>query len=82
MNIGTEILEIIKMEILEDESVDINLESDLLTSGILDSMAVIRLVASIEDKYELKIPPTDLVIDNFININAMQTYVMTKLAQN
>ncbi len=81
MNIGIEIVDIIKKEILEDENISIELETDLLISGILDSMAVIRLVASIEKKYDIHIPPTDLIIDNFINVNSIQGYLMTKLAE-
>lgn len=48
---------------------------DLLTTGILDSMAVMRLINFIEDTIDIKIPPEDLLIENFISIEAMQDYI-------
>ena len=81
MNIGSEIINIIKTEILQDDNLDIDVGTDLLTSGTLDSMAVIRLVASLEQKYEIKIPPTDLVIENFLNVQSIEKYVMLMLSQ-
>ena len=80
MNIGSEIINIIKTEILQDDNLDIDVGTDLLTSGTLDSMAVIRLVASLEQKYEIKIPPTDLVIENFLNVQSIEKYVMSMLS--
>ena len=81
MNIGNEIIGIIKTEILQDDNLDLDAETDLLTSGTLDSMAVIRLVASMEQKYDIKIPPTDLVIENFLNVQSIEKYVMSMLSQ-
>jgi len=80
MTIGEEIVAILKNEILQDESIQIEVDTDLLTSGLLNSMALIRLVASIENSYKIKIPPTDLVIENFININAMEAYISKNLS--
>lgn len=80
MNIANEIIEILKYDILQDGDLEIAIDEDLLTTSTLDSMAIIRLVAAIEAKYEIKIPPTDLVIDNFINIAAMEQYISTRLS--
>lgn len=81
MNIAQDIIEIIKDDLLKDDEIEINLSDDLLTTGILDSMALIRLVAAIESKYSIKIPPTDLIIENFLNIESMQSYLKNRLAQ-
>lgn len=81
MTIGQEIIAILRDEILKDESFDIGEDVDLLTTGTLHSMALIRLVACIETKYDIKIPPTDLVIENFLNIKAMETYISKTLAK-
>jgi len=81
MNIAEDIVSILKTEILQDEEFEISTDEDLLSSNTLDSMALIRLVASIEEKYEFKIPPTDLVIEHFINIDAMATYIGSKVSE-
>jgi len=80
MTIGEEILVLLKKEILQDESVQIETDEDLLTTGLLNSMALIRLVAAIETSYKIKIPPTDLVIENFINVNSMESYITKNLS--
>jgi len=81
MTIAEEIIEILKVDILQDEDIVIEKDEDLLTSGTLDSMALIRLVAAIEEKYAIKIPPTDLVIENFININAIETFLQSQVSK-
>lgn len=81
MTIGEEILELLKVKIMQDEDLDIEMGEDLLTSGTLDSMALIRLVAAIEEKYAIKIPPTDLVIENFMTISAMEEYVGNQVSK-
>ena len=79
MTISSEILEILIHEIIQDDQVKVHSDTDLLTSGLLNSMALVRLVSAIESKYNFKIPPTDLVIENFLNIQSMETYVRKRL---
>ena len=81
MTIAEEIVEILKVDILQEDDLSIDHDEDLLTSGTLDSMALIRLVAAIEEKYAIKISPTDLVIENFININAIETFLKTQVSK-
>ncbi len=38
---------------------------DLLLTGLVDSLGVIRIVNWMEDRLALEIPPTDVVLDNF-----------------
>lgn len=50
-------------------------EDDLLGSGLLDSMGVMRLVGFLEETFQLNIPPEDIVIENFMDVNAIINYV-------
>ncbi|HTM92075.1 MAG TPA: acyl carrier protein [Flavisolibacter sp.] len=50
-------------------------EDDLLGSGLLDSMGVMRLVGFVEDTFQIKIPPEDIVIENFMDVKAITNYV-------
>jgi len=81
MNIAEEILHILKFDIMQDEELEISKDEDLLSSNTLDSMAIIRLVAAIEEKYEIKIPPNDLVIENFINVESMERYITANISK-
>lgn len=50
-------------------------EEELLLSGRLDSLMVVRLIAHIEEKYALKIPATDVVLENMKSAGAMAAYL-------
>lgn len=68
------ITEFIERELLdEDESVAP--EQDLLSGEVLDSMAVMRLVAYVEEAFDLAIQPADFVVENFQNITALSDFV-------
>ena len=82
MKVGEEIKEILIHEIVQDENFEAEAETDLLTSGMLNSMALVRLVSAIETKYSIKIPPTDLVIENFLNIQSIETDIVKRLETN
>ena len=55
--------------------IELEPEDDLLGSGLLDSMGVMRLVSFLEETFQVKVPPEDIVIENFINVNAITNYV-------
>ena len=50
-------------------------EDDLLGSGLLDSMGVMRLVGFVEETFNIKIPSEDIVIENFMDVKAITNYV-------
>lgn len=50
-------------------------DDDLLLSGLLDSMSVMRLVAHLEKAFGVKIPPQDVVIENFTSVDTITAYL-------
>lgn len=54
---------------------DIGEQDDLLLSGLVDSIGVMRLVAFIEQETPLRVPPGDITIQNFGNIEAITRYL-------
>jgi len=74
----SEIQSFIKTSILEDESIEISDSQDLLLSGILDSINVMRLVSHIETKCNIKIDAADVVLENFGSIDKMESYLLTR----
>jgi acyl carrier protein len=54
-------------------------EENLFTSGYVDSVGIMRLIAYLESTLQLTIPPTDLVPDHFRTINAIAAYLVTRL---
>jgi len=55
-------------------------EEDLLLSGLLDSLSVMRLVRHLETEFSVKVDPTELVIENFTSVDTITTYLESKKA--
>jgi acyl carrier protein len=53
-------------------------DDDLLLSGWLDSLGVVRLIAFIEESLSTTVPPEDVTIENFLTINAMSAYLSNR----
>lgn len=69
------ILAFIREELIQDPDVEIEAEDDLLSGGHISSMAAMRIVAFIEERLDVTVPDEDLLIDNFISVQAMAHYV-------
>lgn len=65
------------LEILEDikPGVDFESETALVDDGILDSLAIIRLVNEISDEFDVEIQVTDLVPENFNSAEAIMNLI-------
>ncbi len=65
------------LEILQGikPGVDFENEQGLVEKGILDSMAMIRLVSEIGDEFDVEINVTDLVPENFNSAEAIMSLI-------
>ena len=68
------IIEIIK-EIRPYEIVDANTE--LIESGILDSLAIFQLVTLLEDEFEIEIADEAVTAENFSTVNCILLLIET-----
>lgn len=61
------------MEILEELRPDVDFEEEkgLIADGILDSFDIMSLVGSIDEEFDVKIKPNDLIPDNFNSAEAI-----------
>jgi len=75
MNIIEEIKEMIVEELL-DEEVEIDENTSLFQGQILDSMSLTMLIAFIEDEYDVRVKPLDIVYENFDTLANMKTYIL------
>ena len=50
-------------------------DDDLLSSQWVDSLGVMRIVTFLEQQYRVTIPPTDVTIENFINVATIVAYL-------
>jgi len=75
MDRKTALLEYIKNEIMRNRNARLGEDEDLLSSGILDSLGILQIVAFIENTFGIRIPDEDVVFDNFQSVNAMAAYL-------
>jgi acyl carrier protein len=50
-------------------------DTDLIDTGVVDSVGLFRLVAHLEGSYDLVIPPEDIVPGNLGSIDRISNYV-------
>lgn len=55
--------------------VELGYEDDLLLSGLVSSLDIMRLVAFVEAEYGITIPAEDIVIEHFETVDAIHNYV-------
>lgn len=65
----------IKNEIMRNRNAKLSDDEDLLSSGILDSLGILQLVAFIEKTFGIHVPDEDVVFDNFQSLGAMASYL-------
>ena len=65
------------VEILEgiEEGVDYKNCTTLIDEGYLDSLAIISLVAEIEDEFDVQIPTVEIIPDNFNSVKSMMALI-------
>lgn len=68
----------IEAELLDGDA--ITSDTELLISGMLDSLAVMSLVAFVEKAFSISVPFEDVLIENFSTIDAMTGYVEARRA--
>ena len=66
-------------DILVDPALQIGDDQDLLLSGLLDSISVIRLASFMEQKFSIAIPPEDLILEHFGTLHQLNTYLLSRL---
>lgn len=70
MEAGFATAERIRLLIREVLSVEVpNDDTDIIDAGLLDSLALVSLIAEIEHEFELELPLEDLDIDQFRSVN-------------
>jgi acyl carrier protein len=67
-------------DILNDPSLDLAPEQDLLLSGMLDSVSVMRLISWLENEYQISVPAEDVLVEHFGSLNQIKQYLDTRIS--
>ena len=65
----------IQREFTTGRNRNIDSGEDLLSSGVLDSLAILQLVAFVEQRFDCSIPVEDIVYENFCSVDAIAGYL-------
>jgi acyl carrier protein len=78
MDVADKITGFIKEEVVLDSDASLNNEAPLL-EGILDSMALMQLVAFLEEEFDIEIDDTEVTAENFRTIGDIERLVGGRL---
>ena len=72
-----ELLAFIRTEVVFGDD-SLTVDTDLLSTGLVDSLGVLLIVEWIEDRLGVEIDPGDVVIEHFASVAAMVTYLRSR----
>jgi acyl carrier protein len=75
MTTSSVLLDYVKKELAVGSKRNIQMDDDLLSAGIIDSLGVLQLVAFIEEQFDIQMPDEDVVLENFQSVNSLATYL-------
>jgi acyl carrier protein len=69
-------------EFLPDVSAaDLAVDYDLLADGVIDSLGLLKLIAWVEDHFQLSVHDTDLDPNNFRSVQAIEEFIQESSSQ-
>lgn len=74
------IREFITTTLIKDKTVEVDDDTSLLISGLVDSLGIVRLVTFMEDSLGIKVPLEDVTIENFETLGLLDAYLQARLA--
>lgn len=80
MTVADQLLEFVNTEVSLDPGQTVVGATDLLLTGLVDSLGVIRIVHWMEDELGIEVDPADVVLDNFQTVDQMLAYVERRRA--
>jgi acyl carrier protein len=65
----------INTELLYRQDQEIDYAENLIDSGVIDSMTLLRLLSFLEENYGIEIPDQEIVPDNFRSMSAIERFL-------
>jgi len=54
-------------------------DTDIVGAGLVDSMAIFRLITFVEEAFAITISPDEVVLENFQTLRAVRNLIVKKL---
>ena len=65
-------------QLLDDQNINIDSNTPLISSGLIDSISTLKLVDHLEKTYEVEFQPHEVDRDNLDNIELMAQFIQSK----
>ena len=78
MDNQTLIMDYVKNELMRGRDAKLAEDTDLLGTGVLDSLGVLQLVAYIDERLGVQIPDEDVTYENFHSVRAITDYLASR----
>lgn len=69
---------VIQELLAEPNGFSLSADDNLLLSGLIDSLGIMRLIAFIEEQFGVEVQPEEVTIDNFRTINVIAGYLQSR----
>ena len=53
-------------------------DTDLVMTGLVDSLGVVLIVEWLEDRLSIEIDPSDVIVEHFVSVTAMIDYLRAR----
>jgi acyl carrier protein/D-alanine--poly(phosphoribitol) ligase subunit 2 len=73
------ILDYIRKEYLDEEEMELNYDTPLISSGFVDSFSMVSLLVFLERKFIVRIPPANATAEAFDSVNKIVDLVIRYL---
>lgn len=80
MSLRADILQFVQTDLGGSQSVAIDENTNLIQSGVLDSMGLMRLIDYLEQRVNIRVPDTEVLPDNFKTVAEIEAFA-TRLRQ-
>jgi len=73
--LSDELLRFIESDVSPERGVELAADTDLVMSGLVDSLGVVMIVEWLERRADITIDPGDVVIEHFASVGAIMEYL-------
>ena len=80
MNYSKELKDFVAANFLFGDSESLQDDTSFLGSGIIDSTGMLELIMFLENTYDVKVEPAEMIPENLDSINRVIRFLSTKLA--
>lgn len=62
-------------ELLYGDDQGLGYDTNLIDSGVIDSMSLLRLISFLEEHFQIQVPDEAVIPDNFRSLSAIETFL-------